>query len=277
MGVDQWWINGQPGTSINISDRGLMYGDGLFETIAVRGSQPRFLELHLDRLLLGCQRLQILPPAREVLHRNLVSAAGTLRHGVLKVVLTRGSGPRGYALPETPMPTVAWGVMETAAASSAAIAVRWCATMASVNPATAGLKTLCRLDQVLARAEWSGQPFAEGLMRDATGRLIGGTASNVFVVRDGRLLTPAVSTAGIAGVMRRVVLEQARLHGLSAQETELDPADLHSAAEVFVTNALSGIRPVHRLDDQIWNTGPVTQRLGELLVAAGVEECAAGY
>ena len=275
--MDQWWINGQPGTSISISDRGLMYGDGLFETIAVRGSRPRFIEFHLDRLLLGCQRLQIAPPTRAVLHRDLLAAAATVRHGVLKVVLTRGPGPRGYALPETSEPTLAWGVAETAAARSGAITVRWCETMASVNPATAGLKTLGRLDQVLARAEWSGQAVTEGLMRDANCRLIGGTASNVFLVRDGQLLTPAVTSAGIAGVMRRVVLEQARTHGLSAQEADLEPADIRSAAEVFITNALTGIRPVHRLDEQLWSTGPVTQRLGKLLAAAGVEECAAGY
>jgi 4-amino-4-deoxychorismate lyase len=146
--------------------------------------------------------------------------------------------------------------------------------MASVNPATAGLKTLGRLEQVLARAEWSGPDVEEGLMVTTEGRLIGGTASNVFIVQRDRLLTPAVDRSGIAGVMRRVVLEAARRAGLEAAVADLAPAAVGEATELFLTNALTGIRPVHRLGARAFATGPVTSRLRELLVAAGVPECA---
>jgi 4-amino-4-deoxychorismate lyase len=146
--------------------------------------------------------------------------------------------------------------------------------MASVNPATAGLKSLGRLDQVLARAEWTQQEVTEGLMTSTEGRLIGGTASNVFLVAGDRLLTPSVGRAGIAGVMRRVVLESARKAGVAVSIADLPPSALAGAAEIFLTNALTGIRPVHRLDAQSWRTGPVTRLLQSILAAAGVTECA---
>jgi 4-amino-4-deoxychorismate lyase len=146
--------------------------------------------------------------------------------------------------------------------------------MVSVNPATAGLKTLGRLEQVLARAEWTASQVVEGLMTSTDGQLIGGTSSNVFVVAGNRVLTPALHRAGVAGVMRRVVMAEARRDGIELVETGLTPSAVNDATELFVSNALTGIRPVCRIDSHTWTLGPVTRRLRELLVAAGVGECA---
>lgn len=272
--MERWWINGQPGRLIDVTDRGFTYGDGLFETIAVRTGQARFLALHLDRLLAGCGRLRMAVPERGALEVNLVTAARGIRHGVLKVIVTRGAGSRGYKLPAEPVTTVVWGTMESEPLQSRPIEIRWCETMVSVNPATAGLKTLGRLEQVLARAEWDLPEVAEGLMTTTDRQLVGGTSSNVFVVAGDRVLTPLLNRAGVAGVMRRVVLEAARQAGIEVAETALAPSDLHAATELFVTNALTGIRPVCRLDSHAWTAGPVTRRLQELLVTAGVGECA---
>lgn len=272
--MEHWWINGQPGRLIDVTDRGLTYGDGLFETIAIRAGEARFLALHLDRLLEGCGRLRIPVPARASLGVDLAAAAHAIRHGVLKVIVTRGPGPRGYGLPIQPVTTIAWGTAESAPELSLPIEVCWCATMAATNPATAGLKSLGRLDQVLARAEWTRPEVGEGLMTSTEGQLIGGTASNVFLVAGDQMLTPAVYRAGIAGVMRRVVLETAKKAGIGVVEGHLAPSEVRSAAEVFVTNALTGIRPVRQLGSQTWPTGPITRNLQQLLVAAGVGECA---
>lgn len=272
--MEHWWINGQPGRLIDVTDRGFTYGDGLFETIAVRAGQARFLALHLDRLLAGCGRLRIAAPARTILDVDLAAAARGIRHGVLKVIVTRGPGPRGYGLPVQPVTTVVWGTGESQPLPSLPIEIRWCETMTAANPATAGLKSLGRLDQVLARAEWSQPEVAEGLMTCTEGHLIGGTASNVFLVAGDRVLTPAVHRAGVAGVMRRVVLEAVQKAGMAIVEAQLAPSEVGNAAEVFVTNALTGIRPVRRLGSQTWRTGPITRRLQQLLVAAGVGECA---
>jgi len=272
--MDNWWINGQPGRHVDVADRGFTYGDGLFETIAVRNHKARFLALHLNRLLGGCGRLRIPLPDQAALDAGLAAAARGVRHGVLKVVVTRGSGPRGYAPPEYPVATVIWGTMESAPQFSGPIATCWCETMASVNPATAGLKTLARLEQVLARAEWTEPEVVEGLMTTTEGKLIGGTSSNVFVVAGDRVLTPALHRAGVAGVMRRVVMDTARQDGIEVVETLLEPSCVNDATELFVSNSLTGIRPVCRVDSRVLAVGPVTRRLQKLLVAIGVGECA---
>ena len=272
--MEKWWINGQPGRLIDVADRGFTYGDGLFETIAVRNGEPRFLALHLDRLLGGCVRLRMAPPGRRELEVNLEAASSGMRHGVLKVVVTRGTGPRGYQLPATPVTTVVWGTIDSEPQPSEPIEMCWCETMVSLNPATAGLKTLGRLEQVLARSEWTAPEVVEGLMTTTDGQLIGGTASNVFVVAGDRVLTPALHRAGVAGVMRRVVLDLGRRDGIEVVETGLAPSQVHDAAELFVSNALTGIRPVRRINSDAWTVGPVTRRLRALLAGAGVGECA---
>jgi 4-amino-4-deoxychorismate lyase len=272
--VEKWWINGRPGHLVDVTDRGFTYGDGLFETIAVRSGQARFLALHLDRLLGGCIRVRIAAPARSSLEADLAAAARGIRHGVLKVIVTRGPGPRGYGLPPRPVTTVVWGTAESQPMPSLPIEIRWCETMLAENPATAGLKSLGRLEQVLARAEWSRPDVAEGLMTSTGGQLVGGTASNVFLVAGDRVLTPAADSGCIAGIMRRVVIQAAGEAGIALVEAELTPGEVRSAAELFVTNALTGIRPVRQLGSQTWRTGHVTRRLQQLLVAAGVTECA---
>ena len=134
-----------------------------------------------------------------------------LANGLHTGLITISDPNAADAPPQRQAPTVAWGVQSQAVQQSTQIRVRWCATIAGRNPVTAGLKTLCRLEQVLARAEWQDASIAEGLMCDEQGLLTGGTASNVFVVVGGCLWTPAMTHAGISGVMRRVILQQAPL------------------------------------------------------------------
>lgn len=272
--MEQFWINGVPGRLIDITDRGLNYGDGVFETMAIRHHTPRFLDLHLDRLYAGAARLRLSTPERDWLHAQLAAAADGIDEGVMKLMLTRGSGPRGYAPIHGQEPTVAWGLESQPVQPWTQIRVRWCETIAGRNPVTAGLKTLCRLEQVLARAEWQDASIAEGLMCDEQGLLTGGTSSNVFLVAGGSLRTPAVTHAGISGVMRRVILQQARENGIEASEGPVTRQDFLEADEVFVSNALIGIRPVRQLEERRWAPGPVTRRLAAYLVNLGVYECA---
>lgn len=272
--MEQFWINGVPGRLIDITDRGLTYGDGIFETIAIRHYTARFLDLHLDRLYAGAARLGLSAPGRGWLHAQLSAAAAGIDEGVMKFILTRGPGPRGYAPLQGQQPTVAWVLESQAVQPWTQIRVRWCETIAGRNPVTAGLKTLCRLEQVLARSEWRDASIAEGLMCDEQGLLTGGTSSNVFVVAGGGLRTPAVTHAGISGVMRRVILQQARENGIEAGEGPVTRQDLLEADEVFVSNALIGIRPVRQLEERRWSPGPVTRRLAAYLVNLGVYECA---
>lgn len=162
-----------------------------------------------------------------------------------------------------------------AAAYTDGVRVRVCTTPISVNPAVAGLKTLNRLDQVLARSEWVDPEVAEGLMRTHAGEVICGTMSNLFYVVGGGLLTPDLARCGIRGVMRRVVIEQARDIGYDCAEVRTDLRQLHAADEVFMTNSQFGLWPVRQLDDTHFGTGPgsVTRALMAALGRAGVVEC----
>lgn len=239
------WINGRPGVWIDCSDRGLLYGDGVFETMRVRRRRVRLLDYHVERLIEGCRRLKIRAPSVTLLRREIREHAGLRAEGVLKLVLTRGSGQRGYrpgtkerctrvlslhALPHGP-----------ARAPGKPVRVRVCATPVGSNPRFAGLKTLNRLESVIARAEWRDERVWEGLMLDLDRNVICGTMSNVFLRRGSSLITPALDRCGIAGVMRRWVLEQASALRLSVREGRVSLEAIGDAEEVFMTNAVAGI------------------------------------
>lgn len=258
-------INGQPGVGIDALDRGLQYGDGLFETLAVKQGRPQLWDRHMTRLLEGCRRLR-LPAADPPLLRAEADrlCAGAAR-AVLKIVLTRGPGARGYriegdadgtriltlsAAPDYPLRHYRDGV-----------AVRLCATRLGCNPLLAGIKHLNRLEQVLARAEWDDADIAEGLMCDARGQVIEGIMSNLFIVRDGVLVTPWLGECGVAGVMQGTILAWARECGLRVAEQPLGPADIREADEAFLCNSLIGVWPVRRFEQAALRPGPVTARV----------------
>jgi 4-amino-4-deoxychorismate lyase len=276
--MDVWLVDGQPAAVVPLTDRGLNYGDGLFETIAWRGGQPRFFDWHMERLAAGCGRLGFPCPPPATLLADIVAAAGGHAEGSVKIIVTRGSGPRGYAPPRTPRPRRIVGYFPSATSAFAAgpggITLRFCRTPVSVSPLLAGLKTLSRLEHVLARAEWHDPGIAEGLMQHPDGRVVCGTMSNVFVVRDGRLLTPDLADCGVRGVMRRAVIHAAGQLGIEFAEVQLRRHDIMSATELFMTNALIGIWPVGHCEQQAFDSGPLTAALCAALQVRGVAECA---
>ncbi|NIF16841.1 aminodeoxychorismate lyase [Pantoea sp. Cy-639] len=258
------WIDGQPATAVNLQNRGLAYGDGLFETIAVRGGRPSLLTQHLERLALGCRRLAI-EVDMQVVRDELLSYASLLGEGVAKLILTRGDSQRGYA-PAAGAPArrlLQGGPLPAYPAQHAEQGVRLfpCETRLAEQPRLAGLKHLNRLEQVLARAEWQDSAYAEGLMRDIQGRLVEGVYSNLFLVRDGALLTADLKRCGVAGVMRGALLEQAGRLGIAVEVRDLALADLEQADEVFVCNSVYGIWPVREFTVLNWSAGPLTRKL----------------
>ncbi len=243
------WINGRAGTTVDSRDRGLQYGDGLFETMRVRRGQVRFMDYHLDRLFMGCRRLRIAAPPVGELRRELEKIAARRTEGVLKLIVTRGaSGLRGYRptglerctriLTLHPLPPAALGDPATP------VRLRLCATPLGLNPSLAGLKTLNRLESVLARSEWRSGRIWEGLMRDVEENIVCGTMSNLFVRSGSALMTPLLDRCGVAGVMRRWILENAGNVALRATERPLRWRDLREADEVFVSNAVVGVKSV---------------------------------
>lgn len=270
-------VNGEPAGDGIATDRGLAYGDGVFETIAWRGGSLLAWPAHLARLERGCKTLGLPAFDTDVLEAEAARAAAGLERAVVKIVLTRGSGGRGYRPPAAAQGRriVAAHPWPAGASDPPGTATRvWiCAHPLSVNRRTAGLKHLNRLDQVLASAEWPSGDYFEGLMLDPDGRLVEGTRSNVFVVRDGEVRTPWLGRCGVAGIVREAVLTACGRLGVAAAEEELEVDALRVADEVFLTNSIIGVRPVTAIDafgGIALQPGPLTARLAAHLAADGV-------
>ncbi|QNK00859.1 aminodeoxychorismate lyase [Dyella telluris] len=254
-------VNGEPAAMISVFDRGLSYGDGLFETIRfVHGVAPLWSR-HMDRLREGCRRLRLPQPDPEALLREAGEVTHGIVHAVVRITLTRGVGERGYAPPPSPTVTRVVAGFDAPLMSGEAylsgVRVRWCDTRLSAQPLLAGLKHLNRLEQVLARAEWSDPAVAEGLMCDAGGWVMSGTMSNLFAVIDERLVTPALDRCGVAGVARAELLAARP----QAVVSDLHPTDLARASEVFLSSSVRGVLPVQAVGDTVYVPGPVTRAL----------------
>jgi len=266
------FVNGREDGRLDPLDRGLQYGDGLFETMAVRDGRARFFEWHLERLAEGAHRLALPSPDRDQL-RLQIAVAWPAGRGVVKLIWTRGPAGRGYRPPVAVEPTCivagfdwpAW----PASAWNDGVCLRYCRTRLARNPVLAGMKHLNRLEQVLARAEWDGERIAEGLMLDDLGQVISGTQGNLFAVIAGRLVTPALDQCGVAGVMRRALCGWAADHAMAVVERSLRPEDLEAASEMFVTNALIGAWPVCELAGRRVRAGPIAARFNAWLEGIG--------
>jgi 4-amino-4-deoxychorismate lyase len=247
--------------ALSLEERGLSYGDGVFETMRLQQGVVRFIDSHFARLRLGCERLGMPPPDAALLRHEIAALTRDHRDGIVKLIITRGAGGRGYRSTAL-MPTrIALLYPAPSNTLQTNIAVRWCATRLARNAQLAGIKHLNRLEQVLAQNEWHDESIAEGLMLDTEGELICVTAGNIFIVNDGILSTPDLRFSGIRGVMREQVLAAAQCEQIQAEERALWPDDLLGATEVFTTNVVRGIRPIVALDERRWLVGPITAHL----------------
>jgi 4-amino-4-deoxychorismate lyase len=255
----------QPQQALSIEDRGLSYGDGLFETMLLRNGTIRFVGDHLARLHRGCDRLQIAQCPEESLLVDFDKLSRTSREGIVKLIVTRGSSVRGYRANEALAPTRIAILYPPPDSAPQVIALRWCTTRLARNARLAGIKHLNRLEQVLAQNEWRDPAIAEGLMLDTEGEVVSAIASNLFIVSDGVLSTPDLRFCGVRGVMRQQVLTMAQRLGIEVKECSLWGDDILSASEVFLTNAIRGLRTVTALDQHSWKVGSVTSRLTQAL------------
>ncbi len=263
-------INGEPGTVIDWSDRGLQYGDGLFETISCVAGSPRWLARHLARLRQGCAQLKLATPDEALLGAEIAALCRGQPRCLIKLIYTRGAAAqRGYrplaVAAQRPTRIVArypWPADEGGALRLG------CSTVTlGENPRLAGIKHLNRLEQVLAQAEMAGTDFDELLMRSATGHVISGTMSNVFMPDGTVLRTPDLARGGVAGVLRSLVLECAPAAGFTVSIEPLMAERLNSAASLWVSNVRLGVRAVGSLDGRALDPDPRLVRLKELVDA----------
>lgn len=252
---------------VSADDRGLNYGDGLFETLRIgQGDNVPLLARHLARMASSARRLGI--PFDPDAAQDAVIRAATGGAGVLRLTLTRGSGGRGYASPAEPRPRllVRRGPLPALPPRlrDTGMVLGLCQTPLSEAPHLGGMKHLNRLDQVLGREEVRRAGWDEGLMLDRRQRPRELTAMNLFARFGDRLWTPPCDDAGVAGIARQWCLEQAAACGLAVEVRHRPLLSLRSADEVFACNSVAGVLPVRKLAVWTWSAGETAHRFGHL-------------
>lgn len=228
---------------VAITDRGLLLGDGLFETMAVCRGKVCDLEAHLARLnaglnILGFARSADIPKLRADIAQYL-AAEGALS-AVLRVTLTRGTGPRGLAPPEAPCPMILMTLSPMPPKREGPVSLRIATvTRRNEHSPLSSIKALPYLDNVLALSEARAQGADDALMLNTRGTIVCASAANLFIIRDGRLETPPIGDGALPGTMRALILSMAKQAGLTPVETSLAISSLAAADHVFLTNSLS--------------------------------------
>ena len=266
---------------IDTADRGLLLGDGLFETLLALDGRIVDLEAHLQRLRDSAVMLEIpmptvdLPAAMaETLEANALDSG----RAALRVTVTRGPGPRGLAPPgdaET-RPTLLVAAAPSPPPSSEPLHAIIATTRRNERSPLSRLKSLGYLDNVLARREAAERGAAEAILLNTAGRLACATAANVFLVRESRLMTPSIGDGALPGIARAAILELARELGVAAGERSLGPSDLAEADEAFITNSLIGVRPLAAVEGRnlaVAGAGPIGIRLQRAYSARIGETC----
>jgi 4-amino-4-deoxychorismate lyase len=257
-------VNGKFADTISVADRGFQYGDGLFETIEISQNTPIFLEQHLQRLNQDSQRLFLPKLNLDLLHSEISQLCQNAGNAVLKIIITRGAGGRGYRQPDQIQPTRILSLHSFPDYPknfyTDGIVARICNTRLGLNPTLAGIKHLNRLEQVLARAEWNDAAIHEGIMLDFNGRVIEGTMTNLFYAKNNQLFTASLNLCGIKGILRAWTFEQ-----IPIVEHDFFIEDLFNADEIFVCNSVMGICGIRQIEQQHFSIGEITKKLQFML------------
>jgi 4-amino-4-deoxychorismate lyase len=251
-------VNGVETSAINIADRGLAYGDGLFETMRVVQGQIPLLDWHLKRFLRGVEILGL--GAAEQLRRDFttyismaleeIKTNACLDTSIIKVIITRGASGRGYVPPLEAQCQFIVQVFDRPdypeSYSRQGITLKQCEYRLARHPWLAGIKHLNRLDQVLASQELLS--FPEGLLMDYEGHVIEGTKSNILLMKDGRVMTPDLESCGVQGVLRDALIASADQGlGIEIVEADISYEMLQSADGLAMINSIFGLWPVRQL------------------------------
>ncbi|MFA6971255.1 MAG: aminodeoxychorismate lyase [Gallionella sp.] len=247
-------VNGAPGNLISIRDRGLLYGDGVFRTLRVVNGQPKHWPLHYCKLQNDCAALGIVCPDFACLSAELDLMLAEHADATFKIIVTRGHSARGYTPAPHAVPTHIWDVAPLPVYPESwvlqGVRLRLCELRLGHQPRLAGIKHLNRLENVLAAAECAD--VAEGLLLDVAGHAIEGTRSNIFLVSEGRLITPELTRCGVAGVQRDRVIACAEKIGMAVEVRHVDLDEVYAAGELFLTNSVFGLWSVAQLEQQRW-------------------------
>jgi branched-chain amino acid aminotransferase len=257
----------QQAARVPVTDRGFLYGDAVFETVAVYGGRAFRLDAHLDRLAGSMQALRFAAACdREALRAQVarVLEANRMADGLVRLCITRGSGPRGLGIDGATDPIVLVSAhppsqLVLALAETGATLVVSQVRRIPPECLPAQAKHANCLNGILAHSQAADAGAYEALMLTPDGQLAECSFSNLFFVRDGRLHTPSLALGILPGITRAATLEMAHRRGLVVVEGVFDLQFLRMAEEVFVTNTSAGVMPVARIDDiRLPAPGPVT-------------------
>jgi len=262
-------VNGLPSDSISAEDRGLSYGDGVFRTLRVHRGTPLSWQHHYLKLQHDCEALKLSCPPSAILLEELQVLSATRPDCVAKIIITRGAGKRGYAIPAggtaarivsiNPVPGYEHEYFSTG------VSLHVCRIKLGHQPYFAGIKHLNRLENVIAATECQEAGTPEGLLEDEDGFAISGTRSNLFVLRDGALHTPDLSLCGVAGVQRDRVMDWARSHDVVCKISSMRTDELLAADEIFMVNSVFGLWPIRELLSYHQTVHPVAWKIQQWL------------
>ena len=263
-------INGNHTSEIALNDRAVHYGDGLFETIAIQNKQILCFDEHLSRLEKGCKRLKIPIPDKDIIRDEVTSLIDTTGQGVIKIIITRGQGGRGYKIPDDTAPTriitlFPWPDYHKKFPTTG-IKTKVCDFRYARNPALAGIKHLNRLEQILARSEWTDDAISEGIVMDTDGFVIEGTMSNIFCIKNTTLYTPDLSLCGIEGIIREKIIDMADKMKFSVEVKNMTLEFLLSTDEIFICNSLIGVWPVNSIGEKLFSNHEKTIKIANELM-----------
>jgi 4-amino-4-deoxychorismate lyase len=262
-------VDGEIASQVSAGNRGLHFGDGLLETIAMRAGRPRFWQGHVDRLAAGCERLGLAAVPQAILLREVQTVSAGQGDCLARIVLTRrtsdpflevgshDSATRRIvcALPQPPRP-------DDLAARG--LRARICDLRLATQPELAGVSHLNRLQQVLARAEWTDERIGEGILLDGDDFVVSGISANLFLVFGDRILTPRLDRCGVRGVLRAALIGAFRER---CEQRRIGLDMLPEADEIFLAGAVDGVVPVRAIDHWEYLVGPVTREVQAWLAA----------
>lgn len=269
-------INGKFLKTVSVLDRGLSYGDGLFETMSWRHLREldsfgvEFWNRHLKRLSASSLKMKIKMPSKEILNNykdKIIKKSINLgfNEGVLKIIITRGVGGRGYKYEKDIEPTIIFlsfpKVRIDESFFKKGVNLKFCKSPIFVNHQLSGIKHLNRIDSVMARSEWQNKEFFDGVLLDDSKNIIDGTMTNIFFSKNNILYTPDLKKSGINGIMRQVVIEKSKIFFNSVHEIQINKKNLKLYDEMFITNSIIKILPVKKLEKKEFSISQSTRNL----------------
>ena len=269
-------VNGSFNQAISPFDRGFAYGDGVFRTIKMQGGLPEYWPQHYQKLVADCAAINIVCPSAELLMSDIAQlfsadAEATEKSAVAKIIITRGEGNRGYTPPAitAPMRVVTKSDMPDYPESrfTQGVTLTVCETRLAAQSQLAGIKSLNRLENVLARMEWNDQNIADGILLDVQGNVIECTAANIFACFGDTLMTPSLQQCGIAGITRQRIIELASTLKLKTSIEMFDLQKLLAADEVIICSSLYGAWQVRNINQKAINAGKLAANIRAALRA----------